>query len=430
MNWKHIVDYFENELWRQSNADVASTWKKIRVSILKVLALCVRGYMDKGINTLANSLSYALVFAVVPILAIILAVAQGFGVQGVIEDYLNSTFLGDYHVVPTIMEMVRRYLETAQGGVFLGVGLLILIWAVYSFFQNVESAFNGIWNVSASRSISRQLITYLAILFLLPVLMVVSSGMFSTLAEIMGNGVFSLAELHIQQILPYITAWVLFTAMYKAVPNTQVKFLAALIPGILMGTLFQLLQWALVHFVVILARTSVVYGAFAIIPIFLMCVQWMCLMILIGAQLSFAIQNNEMFDYENDIRHISHRYSRFLSLYIVRLIVDRFCADETPLSAGDIATEYRIPIRLVRDQLKTLTSAGIIREVYVEDKEHRTYQPAMDVALLTVGYIQSRLDKLGHEQFLQRVPDSLTTQWEHYCNLQTESAIALPIRDL
>ena len=78
----------------------------------------------------ANSLTYSLVFAIIPILAMILAVAKGFGVADLIQQQLNDSFLGETNLVPTIMAMVERYLDTAQGGVFLGVGLIILLWAV------------------------------------------------------------------------------------------------------------------------------------------------------------------------------------------------------------------------------------------------------------------------------------------------------------
>ena len=144
---------------------------------MRTIVLVVRGFTDKQLNVRANSLTYSLVFAIIPILAMVVAIAKGFGVSEVIENLLNESFLGETNLVPTIMGMVDRYLETAQGGVFLGVGLLILIWAIYSFFRNVESAFNEVWDVKQSRSIIHQLVTYVAILVLVPILMVASSGL-------------------------------------------------------------------------------------------------------------------------------------------------------------------------------------------------------------------------------------------------------------
>ena len=139
--------------------------------------LVVRGFTSKNLNDTAKALTFSLIFAVVPILAMVVAVAKGFGVADIIEKQLNASFLGETNMVPTIMAMVERYLETAQGGVFIGIGILILLWAVYSFFQSVETAFNRIWNVKKSRSILRQATTYIAIVVLIPVLIVCSAGL-------------------------------------------------------------------------------------------------------------------------------------------------------------------------------------------------------------------------------------------------------------
>ena len=216
---------------------------------MRTILLVIRGFGDKRLGDKAKSLTYSLIFTIIPILAMVLAVAKGFGVQDIIERQLNASFLGGTNIVPVIMEMVERYLDTAQGGVFIGVGILILLWAVYSFFSSVESAFNQIWNVQKSRSLVHQALAYIAILFLIPILIIVSSGVSIALHAVLAD--FHTGEpgpmheaLHSGglRLLQFAICWLLFTLMYAAIPNTKVKFLSALIPGVLMGTIFQLLQ--------------------------------------------------------------------------------------------------------------------------------------------------------------------------------------------
>ena len=148
-----IVNFIRYDVWRLTTREIDSRSKRIGYNILRTIVLVARGFTSKNLNDKAKSLTYSLIFAIVPILAMIVAVAKGFGVADVIEQQLNHSFLGETNLVPTIMQMVQRYLETAQGGVFIGIGILILLWAVYSFFQSVETAFNKIWNVKRSRSI-------------------------------------------------------------------------------------------------------------------------------------------------------------------------------------------------------------------------------------------------------------------------------------
>ena len=176
VKFSDIIHFIRYDMWRRTETEFDGFFQKLGYAIIRTIVLVVRGFNNKNLNDKAKSLTYSLIFAIVPILAMIVAVAKGFGVADVIETQLNKSFLGETGMVPTIMEMVDRYLETAQDGLFIGIGILILLWAVYSFFQSVESAFNQIWNVRKSRSILRQITTYIAIVVLIPVLIVCSAG--------------------------------------------------------------------------------------------------------------------------------------------------------------------------------------------------------------------------------------------------------------
>ena len=140
---KKTTDFLLNDLWRKTGEGF-SRWKRLGYMTLRSIVITVRGFLDHGINIRANALTYSMMFAMVPILALVLAIAKGFGFEQIIEERLYESFLGKMNLVPTIMGFVERYLETAQGGVFIGVGLLILLWSVYAFFNNIESSFNTI----------------------------------------------------------------------------------------------------------------------------------------------------------------------------------------------------------------------------------------------------------------------------------------------
>ena len=151
--YSEISHFMRYDMWRRTATEFRNPVQRIGYLLLRTIVLVARGFTSKNLNNTAKSLTFSLTFALVPILAMVIAIAKGFGVADTIEQYLNSTFLGEAGMVPTIMQMVDRYLETAQGGVFIGIGILILLWAIYSFFESVEQAFNRIWNVKKNRSI-------------------------------------------------------------------------------------------------------------------------------------------------------------------------------------------------------------------------------------------------------------------------------------
>ena len=413
-------------MWRRTKTELDTWYKRLGYLVARTVALVVRGFTSKNLNDQAKALTYSLIFAVVPILAMVVAVAKGFGVADVIEKQLNSSFLGETNMVPTIMEMVQRYLDTAQGGVFIGVGILILLWAVYSFFQSVETAFNRIWNVKKSRSILRQATTYIAIVVIIPVLIVCSAGI-----DIFVNTTVE-STIHVEalhdffhtsgvKMLQFALCWLFFTWMYVAIPNTKVRFWSGFIPGVLMGTLFQLLQMLSVYLIALLSRTSIVYGAFASIPILMTWLQWTSLLILIGAEMSYAIQNNEQFEYEQDLNRMSRRYKDFVMLYLLSSIIKRFEADEAPYTAHELAVRDHLPIRLVNQLLSRMVETNVLREVYQEADEEKCYQPALDTHKISVGMVMGRIDMQGTEQFLQAPSEEMQTFWEHFVALKEKN---------
>ena len=418
-----ITEFVRYDMWRRTTTELDTWYKRLGYRVARTITLVVRGFTSKNLNDQAKALTYSLIFAVIPILAMIVAVAKGFGVADVIEKQLNASFLGETNMVPTIMSMVERYLETAQDGVFIGIGILILLWAVYSFFQSVEAAFNRIWNVKKSRSILRQATTYIAIVVIIPVLIVCSAGI-----DIFVNTTVE-STIHVEalhdffhtsgvKMLQFALCWLFFTWMYVAIPNTKVRFWSGFIPGVLMGTLFQLLQMLSVYLIALLSRTSIVYGAFASIPILMTWLQWTSLLILIGAEMSYAIQNNEQFEYEQDLNSMSRRYKDFVMLYLLSRIVKRFEAGEAPYTAHELAVRDHLPIRLVNRLLSRMVETFVLREVYQEGDEDKAYQPALDTHKISVSMVMDRIDMQGTEEFLQAPSEDMQAFWEHFLVLK------------
>lgn len=411
-----LKEFFSTELWRTTGQDFTSWWKRLVYNTLKTIILTIRGFTNNDLAIKANGLTYSLMFAVVPILAMVLAIAKGFGFDEVISAKLNDSFLGELNMVDTLMGFVERYLDTAQGGVFIGVGILILIWAVYAFFRNVEREFNDIWDVQLTRSIGRQLTNYLMVLFLIPIMIVVTSGlsvlMNSAAGAFMDYALLRKLQTGLGKFLSFVVVWGIFTWIYKAIPNTKVRLVSAAIPGILIGTLFQVLEMVSVYFIVFLGRTSVVYGAFASIPLLMMWLQISCLLMLIGAEISFAIQNNEEFEYEKDIQRMSRRYKDMIMLYLLHLIIERFRHDDKPYTLSELAHTEHLPVRIVSALTSRLVEVGILREIYMEGVEERTFQPAMDVALITKDMVLERINRQGEEGFLNEKAMGFTEYWK------------------
>ncbi len=420
---KHAREYVDYELWRKNEAEMG-VFRRFGVHVLKTIVLVIRSFGSNALSIRADHLTYSLLFAIVPILAMVLAIAKGFGFSELIEQRVAETAIGKSEFMPSIMEIVHRYLDTSTGGVFIGIGIIILISAVYTFFRSVEKSFNEIWNVKQSRSILRQSVTYIAILFLIPVLIIVTIGLNIYLHTAAENWEFFkfLSQFRDAGLnfIQFIVATTVFTWMYIAIPNTKVRFISGLIPGLITAVFLMLIEAFSVYIVAYLSRTSIVYGAFAFIPILLIIVKWICLIILIGAETSYAIQNNELFAYEHDLEHMSRRYKDFLTLSLLAAIVKRFENGEPPLTARELAIENGIPVRQASLLLSRLSETNILREVYMEGKEERTYQPALDTHKITIGLVFDRIDAQGTEDFLETSTKYQQKLWQHFLQLRQD----------
>ena len=405
---QRLREFIQYDLWRQPHIAIHTPKKRVWYRLLQTIIIVVRGFKDKALTVRANSLSFTLLFAFIPMTALVFAIGRGFGFEETIREQLAISFLVEANVIPTIMELVERYLETARDGLFLGIGLIILLWSVYAFFNNLEQSFNTIWNVKQTRSFGRRLTNYIMVLLLVPVLMVLSSGISIILNS---STIFTPEVLH---WAPWIVASAVFTWILIAIPNTKVKLSSAIIPGILVGVLFQVFQTLSVYLVVLFTRMSVVWGAFSAIPLVLIWLHITCWLLLIGAELAFAIQNNEMFAYERDINSMSRRYKDYVMLYLLSTIIQRFEEGENPETMQEMATKNQLPIRLVGQLLSRLEETGIVYRIQSEQDIEPAFVPALDTKLITVEMVIGRISAQGTEEFLQHTPEEMQAFWQRY----------------
>ena len=405
---KKLTDFFvwaynfvRYDIWRITGHELSRS-RQLLYNALKTIVLAVRGFISDRLSVQSSALTYSIMFAIIPMIALLISIAKGFGLEGLIESSLQETYID-----------------------IIGVGVAILLWSVLSFFMQVENAFNDIWQVKKSRSIIRQFTTYFSTILLIPVLLALSSGVSlyvsSALSSSFLYNVISPLVRVLVKLTPFVIIWLVFTLLYMAIPNTRVKFVNALIAGVVAGTAFQLFQMLYISGQVNLSRYNAVYGGFAAIPLLLLWIRISCLIILFGAEISYAAQNLHNYDYEKDLKTISVRYRNFLYLYITYLVVRQFEQQKPPLTSEEISTRNSLPIRLVNQLLGKLVDARVLIEVYNEGNHSKSYQPAVDINQLTAACVFDRLETNGSELFLSHGNPEMEHFWEKTLALRKQS---------
>ena len=249
--------------------------------------------------TQASALTYSTLLAIVPMLAVVFAIARGFGYNKYIEIWFREVLSSQPQVADVIVSFVNSYLVHTKSGIFLGVGLIFMLYTVLMLVNNVEETFNQIWQVNNSRPILRSFANYLAMFFLFPIIIVVSTGL-SVFMETMADSMDNLAVLgpfihKLLQYSPYMLMSLFFIVLYVYMPNTEVRLSCAIIPGILAGIAMQVLQVVYIHSQIWVTGYNAIYGSFAALPLFMLWIQISWTICLFGAQLTYTNQNQNRF---------------------------------------------------------------------------------------------------------------------------------------
>ena len=386
------------------------TRRSFKIDFIKTVNLSIRSFLNGELQMRAGYLTYQTLLAIVPALALVFAIGRGFGFQNILQSQLFKSFPAQQEALSQAFKFVDSYLAQSSEGLFLGVGILYLLWTLISLLSNVENCFNTIWGIKQGRTIYRKLTDYTAILLILPVLMICASGitvfMSTALRTILPFGFMGPVVEVLLDLLSLALVWLFFAGSYMLIPNTKVKFKNALIAGCMAGTAYVVLQWLFFSGQLYVTRYNAIYGSFSFLPLLLIWLQLVWVITLAGGVLCFSSQNIFEFSFSNEISRISNNYKWRLTLAVMTIAVDRFMKEEKPLTPHQIAVEFGLPISLVTDSIHKLVEAGLLeRIVGAKMSDEPAVAPAIDPRRISVGEVLKRLGKIGSGNFIPEFND-------------------------
>ena len=420
---KRLIRFLQRDIWRITPDEVTPV-KYLLLEVLKKLLLAIRFFTAKRVLQKASALTYSMLLAIVPIMAVVFAIARGFGYNKYIEVWFRDAFQSQPQAADIIIGFVNSYLVHTQSGVFLGVGLVFMLYTVLMLVSNVEDAFNEIWQVKKPRSIFRTFTDYLAMFFLFPIIVVLTSGIsifMATVADSLPN--FLLLGPFVRWLIdlsPYVLMSGMFIALYIFMPNTRVRLKSALVPGILAGIAMQGLQIFYIHSQMFLSSYNAIYGSFAALPLFMLWVQISWTICLFGAELCYTNQNLDYYDYDANTGEISHRYKLLMASLLMSKICKRFANGQRAYSAYELRGLTNVPIRIVNDLLYELIDAKLLIEISGDEKgETSRFMPAEDINNLTYGVLVDRMESKGQWKIDLDVSKLFEGEWTKVIELRS-----------
>jgi len=398
-----ITKFLGFELWKVDLKSKTAVERSL-IKLLRILDLAVKSFKEDKLNVRASALTYFSLLSIVPVLALGFGIAKGFGLDEVLEKEIIKNFDSQKEVMQYMLSFTRSMLDSAKGGVVAGVGLALLLWSVMKLMMNIESAFNSIWDVTKARTYARKFTDYFAIMLIAPLFIILSSStsvfLASHISSTNNSSLFSIVVPWVGKIanlFPYIIVWLLFTIIYMVMPNTKVNFKSAIIGGIIAGSMFQAFQNLYILFQTNATRTSAIYGSFAALPLFLIWLQISWFVVLLGCEISYAVQSVRVKGSAERDKHLSTSYLKNMAVFLMKIIINEFVNGKKAPTLTEIADDVKLPQHTVQIVLDRLVKAGALSRVLLDKQEKIGYQPAKNIDDFDIVHVIELFENHGED---------------------------------
>ncbi len=281
-----------------------------------------------------------------------------------------------------VAESISDYIKNVSSGTLGATAIIALVFVGISLLSTIEATVNDIWGVTQGRSWFARIVQYWALISLGPVILLLVMGLNAgpyltstqkiiSVSPIVGNMIYGL--------LPLLMLILAFAGFYQLMPNTKVKWQAALVGGIVGGCLWHLNnKFSTIYFGQVV-RNSEIYGKLAILPVFLIGIYFSWLIVLFGAQVAYAYQNRRAYIQERQTENVNERGREFVALRLMTFVAQQFHWGERPPSSAQIAESLCVPSQLVSKVIQPLLKSKLLLCVASGVPDEIAYAPARPI---------------------------------------------------
>ena len=390
MNIKRKLIYFFKEVARQGKIS----------NIISGVQRALENHKRANSALWVTSLCFYTLLSLVPVFAILFSLGSWLGVAESIIIHLSKYSPLNEEMITFLVEFSENLLENARSGVLAGIGFLSLGWTLITMFSIVEKSFNDIWQVEKSRMILRKITDYIAFFLLFPLLILTINGGMVIIGKKL-EGIYDISP-YLLQIIPSLSIFLFFTALYMLIPNTKVKLIPAFFSAIFTSALFSGLQYFFIHLQVMIITYNKIYGSFSVIFIFFLWLKIMWFFIILGAHLSYFLQNKDLKSHSNNVNGISFKSKEYTGMIIIRELIRRYLNNLSPVTVKELAENNNIPYDLVLYVLNVFEENGLAAKIInVKNEDEISFTILQNIEQINFKKIFNILESSGEDIKLQ-----------------------------
>lgn len=390
MNIKRKLIYFFKEVASQGKIS----------NIISGIQRALENYKRANSALWVTSLCFYTLLSLVPVFAILFSLGSWLGVAESIIIHLSKYSPLNEEMITFLVQFSENLLENARSGVLAGIGFLSLGWTLITMFSIVEKSFNDIWQVEKSRMILRKITDYIAFFLLFPLLILTINGGMVIIGKKL-EGIYDISP-YLLQVIPSLSIFLFFTALYMLIPNTKVKLIPAFFSAVFTSVLFSGLQYFFIHLQVMIITYNKIYGSFSVIFIFFLWLKIMWFFIILGAHLSYFLQNKDLKSHSNDVNSISFKSKEYAGMIVIRELIRRYSNNLSPVTAKELAEKNDIPYDLILYVLTVFEKNGLAAKVInVKNEDEASFTILQNIDQINFKKVFNVLESSGEDIRLQ-----------------------------
>ncbi|MFO8028186.1 MAG: YihY/virulence factor BrkB family protein [Opitutales bacterium] len=389
--------------------------------ILRILTLTWQGLRRNKIPVQAAALTFYSLIGIGPLIAMGIMIS-GFAIeQGNEEVVLEKINQAISYAAPQIaleagqdnameeqmLGMINQFSEAASSGAVGAVGIIMLFVIGLQVLSSIEGSFNTLWGVNKGRKLGERIVTYWtfislgAVLGTLSVTLITLNAVVSRMETLPMGEVLASVFLFFSPIISFIMLVALLAVFFRFIPNTHVRWAPAFCGSVVVILLLHLYNMLSFLYVDRVVQTNNLYGSVGIIVVLMLGLFIFWLLILLGGQITYAVQNADFLTNENAWQKISERAREVISLSILLLVSQRFQSGEAPVNSSELLEKLRVPSHILNSSISRLCELGYLNPIEgktTENERNRAYQPGKPAESITLGGFKQKIESYGNNE--------------------------------
>jgi membrane protein len=451
---RRLTNFFSREIWQPALLNDRSTRGRL-YALLRVISITITGLGETRATSRAAALSFSTLLGLGPLIGLAALIA-GFAMGGSDPDLISQKIgellrfvapsVNQYEKVtvnPELVALINNFIagtRNSAGGV---ISVLSIILIVLLLFTSIEQVFNDIWGVRRGRSWLLRIVFYWTILTLGAVVFFGAVGALSAATFVgffrdnlhLTNQVVELLTLALPAFSVLVLIGIL-TLFYRYIPNTQVLWRAAFIGATIVAVLLVANNLLAFFYLRRVDFTRSLYGSLGMLPILMFGLYVFWLFILVGGQISYAVQNVHFRSSQAAWGNLTEAARERLTLAVLLTITRRFEACQPPCNVGALGATIKVPTQILNESLNRLVDLKLISLVPPDPAANASdflYQPSRPLSHITLGDFKHAFEHHGENpagESLSRIDPLLSKYQEILRTSEQQSFFTQPLDSL